>query len=69
MSVRLDNGINGMIPLKNLSDQHVLNPEDRVRPGQRIYVRITRILPERFQVDCISKSSALRPIFADEPAE
>ena len=60
VSVKLDNGVNGLIPIKNLSDQHVLNPEDRVSPGQKIYVRITKIIPERFQVDCISKSSALR---------
>jgi transcription elongation factor SPT6 len=32
--VRLDNGISGYIPIKNLSDNHVANPEDRVRSGQ-----------------------------------
>jgi transcription elongation factor SPT6 len=58
--MRLDYSVNGLIPIKNLSDQHVLNPEDRVRPGQRIYVGIIKIIHERFQVDCISKSSVLR---------
>jgi transcription elongation factor SPT6 len=32
--LRLDNGISGYIPIKNLSDNHVANPEERVRAGQ-----------------------------------
>ena len=58
--MKLDNGIFGTIPLKNFSDQHVLNPEERVKRGQRIYVRITAIKPDRFFVECTCKSSDLR---------
>ena len=60
ISVIFDNGVFGTIKIKDFSDQHVLNPEERVKRGQRVYVRILKILPERFSVDCISKSSALR---------
>ena len=60
ISVTFDNGLFGMIRIKDFSDQHVLNPEDRVKRGQRIYIRILKVLPERFSADCISKSSALR---------
>jgi len=28
---RLDNAVSGFIPLKNLSDKHVTNPEERVQ--------------------------------------
>ena len=57
--VRLDNGVTGFIPMKNLSDANVLNPAERVRIRQRIFCRITKIQPERLSVDCICKSSAL----------
>ena len=60
VTVRLDNGITGTIPIKNFSDNHVLNPEMRVRRGQKIYVRITAIKPDRFFVECTCKSSDLK---------
>ena len=60
VNVRLDNGINGFIYLDNLSDNVVINPEDKVRRGQRMYVRIKKIIPEKFFVECVSKTSALR---------
>jgi transcription elongation factor SPT6 len=59
VKIRLDNGVSGFIPMKNLSDSAVLNPEERVRQGQAIYCRITRVQPERFSVECTCKSSAL----------
>ncbi|TRY62957.1 hypothetical protein TCAL_10880 [Tigriopus californicus] len=59
VKVRLDNGLTGFIPMKNLSDSNVLNPEERVRKGQNIFCRITKIQPERFSVECVCKSSAL----------
>lgn len=59
VKLRLDNGLNGFIHIKNLSDKHVKNPEERVQIGQTIHVRITKIDVERFQVDCSSKSSDL----------
>ena len=57
--ISYDNGCAGSIHIKDFSDKHVLNPEERVRRGQRIYVRIQRIAPERFSAFAISKSSAL----------
>ncbi len=59
VKIRLDNGISGFIPIKNLSDSAVINPEERVQRNQSIYCRIVRINPEKFSVDCICKSSAL----------
>ncbi|KAF5296511.1 hypothetical protein FQR65_LT01500 [Abscondita terminalis] len=57
--LRLDNGISGYIHIKNLSDKHVTNPEERVSIGQLIHCRIIKIDVERFSVDCTSKSSDL----------
>eukprot|EP00096_Caligus_rogercresseyi_P013174 TRINITY_DN584_c0_g1_i1.p1 TRINITY_DN584_c0_g1~~TRINITY_DN584_c0_g1_i1.p1 ORF type:complete len:1752 (-),score=659.27 TRINITY_DN584_c0_g1_i1:156-5411(-) len=59
VKIRLDNGVSGFIPIKNLSDKQVINPEDRVKVGQTLFCRIVKINPERFSVECISKSSAL----------
>lgn len=57
--VRFDNGLTGFIHIKNISDKHVKNPEERVQMGQTIHVRITKIDVERFTLDCSSKSSDL----------
>lgn len=57
--IRLDNGVSGYIHIKNLSDKHVTNPEERVGIGQMIHCRIIKIDVERFSVDCTSKSSDL----------
>ncbi|XP_017776397.1 PREDICTED: transcription elongation factor SPT6 isoform X2 [Nicrophorus vespilloides] len=59
VKLRLDNGVSGYIHIKNLSDKHVANPEDRVGIGQLIHCRIIKIDVERFSVDCTSKSSDL----------
>ncbi|KAI4456284.1 transcription elongation factor spt6 [Holotrichia oblita] len=59
VKLRLDNGVSGYIHIKNLSDKHVSNPEDRVGIGQLIHCRIMKIDVERFSVDCTSKSSDL----------
>lgn len=59
VKLRLDNGLSGYIHIKNLSDSHVKNPEERVKMGQAIHVRIIKIDVERFSVDCTSKSSDL----------
>ena len=37
--IRLDNGVSGYIKLKDLSNDTVLNPEDRVHVRQSIYCR------------------------------
>ncbi|KAK6637223.1 hypothetical protein RUM44_007637 [Polyplax serrata] len=57
--LRLDNGINGYIHVRNLSDKHVSNPEERVQKNQMIHCRITKIEVDRFSVECTSKSSDL----------
>ncbi|XP_058804062.1 transcription elongation factor SPT6 isoform X2 [Phymastichus coffea] len=57
--LRLDNGISGYIHIKNLSDKHVVNPEERVRIGHRIHCRIIKIETDRFGVEATSKSSDL----------
>ena len=59
VKVRLENGLFGFIPMSCLSDRRVSNPEERVRPGQMIYCRVTKIDVERFSVTCTSKSSDL----------
>ncbi|XP_055909198.1 transcription elongation factor SPT6 [Eupeodes corollae] len=59
IKLRLDNGLSGFIHIKNLSDKHVKNPEERVQNNQAIHVRIIKIDVERFSVDCSSKSSDL----------
>ena len=43
IKVAFDNGVSGFIQIRDFSDTHVLNPEERVRRGQRIYVRIQKI--------------------------
>lgn len=57
--IRLDNCVNGYIPIKNLSDKHVTDPEERVSRGQVIHCRITKIEVERFAIDATCKSSDL----------
>ena len=57
--LRLDNGISGYIHIKNLSDKHVVNPEERVRIGHRIHCRIIKIEVDRFGIEATSKSSDL----------
>ncbi|XP_066596697.1 transcription elongation factor SPT6 isoform X2 [Prorops nasuta] len=57
--LRLDNGISGYIHIKNLSDRHVADPEERVGVGQIIHCRVIKIEVERFSVECTSKSSDL----------
>jgi hypothetical protein len=58
----LDNGCNGFIPLKSLSDSQVSNPEDRIKVGMTIHSRLTRIDPERFSVELTCKTSDLRDL-------
>ena len=58
--VRLDNGVTGFIPLRELSDDDVKDPSERVRSNMTIHARITRIDITRFSVNLSSKSSDLR---------
>ncbi|XP_053682343.1 transcription elongation factor SPT6 isoform X2 [Sabethes cyaneus] len=57
--LRFDNGLSGFIHIKNISDKHVKNPEERVHIGQAIHVRVVKIDVDRFALDCSSKSSDL----------
>ncbi|XP_068086670.1 transcription elongation factor SPT6 [Anabrus simplex] len=57
--LRLDNGLTGYVHIKNLSDKHVSNPEERVYRGMTIHCRVLKIDVERFSVECTSKSSDL----------
>ena len=59
---QLDNGCQGFIPLKFISDHGVKNPEDRIKPGMTVYARLRRIEPERFSVELTTKTSDLRDI-------
>ncbi|XP_046634499.1 transcription elongation factor SPT6-like [Daphnia pulicaria] len=79
VSICLENGLSGFLPMKCLSDSNVTNPEERVRLGQTIHCRITKINFEDFSVDVTSRSSDLNDIngvwrppkdpFYDGPAE
>ena len=75
---RLDNGCNGFINLKFLSDKPVKDPEERVRSGMTVWCRIMKIDLDRFQVDLTCRSSDLadreskymkKDSFWDEQAE
>ncbi|CAG5108685.1 Similar to Spt6: Transcription elongation factor SPT6 (Drosophila melanogaster) [Cotesia congregata] len=57
--LRLDNGLSGHIHVKNISDQRVENPEDRVQIRQTIMCRVTKVDMDRFSGECSSKSSDL----------
>jgi len=59
VNVRLDNGIPAFIPLQEVSDNSVISPEQRMKKDQTIYVRITKIEPEKEKVKCTSRTSAL----------
>ncbi|XP_019848744.1 PREDICTED: transcription elongation factor SPT6-like [Amphimedon queenslandica] len=56
---RLENGLNGFIAIKNISDSLVHNPEDRVKPGMTIHCRILSVNIEKFSVDLTCRSSDL----------
>ncbi len=59
VKVRLDNGVNGFISMRNLSDSTVLNPEERVKIGMNIFCRIVKIKTDRISVELVCKTSAL----------
>ncbi|EEC12431.1 S1 RNA binding domain-containing protein, putative [Ixodes scapularis] len=60
--VRLDNGVNGFIHIRFISDKKVTNPEERVRPGMILHCRIIKIDIERFAVDLTCRSSDLADV-------
>ncbi|KAL1440168.1 hypothetical protein MTO96_009978 [Rhipicephalus appendiculatus] len=60
--VRLDNGVNGFILTKFISDKKVTNPEERVQIGMILHCRITKIDIERFTVDLTCRSSDLSDV-------
>ncbi|XP_046863856.1 transcription elongation factor SPT6-like [Xenia sp. Carnegie-2017] len=56
---RLENGINGFVPTKLISDKHIKSPQERVKVGSMIHCRVTKIDAERFQVDLTCRTSDL----------
>ncbi|XP_068145157.1 transcription elongation factor SPT6-like isoform X2 [Drosophila tropicalis] len=62
VKLRLDNGLNGFLHVKNLSDKPVRNPEERMRVSQMIYVRIINVDIDRFSFECSSKSTDLNDV-------
>jgi transcription elongation factor SPT6 len=59
---QLDNGCNGFIPLRSLSDNQVSNPEERIKVGMIVHARIRRIDVARFSVELTTKTSDLRDV-------
>ena len=57
---QLENGCQGFISLRNLSDNQVSNPEDRIKIGMIIHARIRELDPEKFRIDLTSRTSDLR---------
>ncbi|XP_044574909.1 transcription elongation factor SPT6 isoform X1 [Cotesia glomerata] len=56
----LDNpNISGYVHIKNISDNHVADPEERLRVRQTIHVRIIKIEVDRFSTQCSCKTSDL----------
>jgi len=47
---RLDNGLEGLIHISELSDQHVEHPREVVSEGDEVTLRIVRIDPERRRI-------------------
>jgi small subunit ribosomal protein S1 len=45
--VRLDDGIEGLIHVSELSDQHVVHPKNVVKEGDVVTARVLRVEPER----------------------
>lgn len=56
---RLDNGLNGFVPNKLLSDKEVVDPSDRVTIGQTIHARIIKIDTDKFSCDLTCRTSDL----------
>ncbi len=47
---RLDDGLEGLIHISELSDEHVEHPREAIKPGQRVTVEIISIDPRRQRV-------------------
>lgn len=56
---RLDNGLFGFIPTKNISDKEITDPSERVAVGQTIHARIAKIDSEKFSCELTCRSSDL----------
>uniref|UniRef100_T1IT45 S1 motif domain-containing protein n=1 Tax=Strigamia maritima TaxID=126957 RepID=T1IT45_STRMM len=60
VKLRLENGLFGLLAIRNVSDQFVFNLEERIRVGMTLECRIIKIDMENFRVDLSTKSSDLR---------
>lgn len=47
---RLDDGLEGLIHISELSDDHIEHPREAIKPGQRVTVEIISIDPRRQRV-------------------
>lgn len=59
-----DEGIEGLIPLSELSDKQVNNPREVVKEGQMLTLRVLRVEPEQRRI-ALSLRRVNRPEYAD----
>jgi transcription elongation factor SPT6 len=59
--VKLEGGIPAFIPLRNLSDEHVLSAEDIVLPNQRVTAIVTEVKKDHMTVDLSLKMYETNP--------
>jgi transcription elongation factor SPT6 len=58
----LDNGCQGFLSLKMLSDNPVNNPDDRIKVGMVIHARVREIQVDKFRIDLTSRTSDLKDL-------
>lgn len=56
---RLDNGLFGFVPTKNISDKEITDPSERVAVGQTVHARVTKIDTDKFSCDLTCRTSQL----------
>ena len=56
---KLDNGLFGFVPTKFLSDSEIVDPSERVQPGQTIHARVIKIDEEKFSCDLTCRTTDL----------
>lgn len=63
--VELEEGIDGLVHISHISDKHVVKPEDILKIGEIINVRITDVNRENKRIS-LSKKEADEPSFTEE---
>lgn len=59
-----DDGIEGLIPLSELSEKQINNPREVVKEGQLLTLRVLRVEPEQRRI-ALSLRRVNRPEYAD----